>query len=285
MSSSFTPGRPHWWQWLTVLSLDAPLVAIAWQALFARVVGVSLAWHYPVLIGLAVWIVYAADRWIEGWRLDPSRVLTQRHHFYIRWRWPVFSVGVVAIVFTACLAFTRLDPRVFNASFLLLIPTLLYLFSHQLVHRHHPLRLPKELCIAVIFALGCALVPAVQAPDKIPALLVPTALFALLCFANCALIAAWEQEVDAQHGQTSLALQWTRGLAVIHSLPWVLTTTSLLLFIAIPNLVAPLTSASTALSGLLLGLLDRFHPRLGRQASRALIDLTLLTPLLLLAFH
>jgi hypothetical protein len=278
MPKPFTPGRPHWWQWLTVLSLDAPLVAVLWQGLFARLLGVHLSWHDPVLIGLAVWIVYAADRWIEGWRLAPEIVRTQRHFFYIRWRWPVFALGLVAITATTVIALTRLNGREFKAGFVLLIPTLLYLFSHQLVHRHHPLRLPKEICIAVIFALGCAVAPAVQAPDRIPALILPVTLFGLLCLADCALIASWERDVDTLHGQTSLALQWTRGLALIRSLPWLLCVAGLVAL----RFTHPLFALCVAASGLLLGLLDVAHPRIGRQAARAAVDITLMTPALFL---
>lgn len=277
MPQSFTPGRPHGWQWLTILSLDAPIVAVLWQSLFARIVGVRLDWHHPALLGFAVWIVYAADRWIEGWRLAPEVVRTQRHYFYIRWRWPVFAFGLVIITTTTVIALARLDEREFKAGFVLLIPTLLYLFSHQLVHRHHPLRLPKEICIAVIFALGCVLAPAVQAMDKIPWLIAPTIFFGLLCFANCTLIASWEKEVDSIHGQTSLALQWTRGLVLIHALPWLLFSAGLVA--AFSNSAATRPAAvCTAASGLLLGILDVVHPRIGREAARALIDVMLMTP-------
>ncbi len=82
----FTPGRPHWWQWPTVLSLDAPAIALVWQALLARVVQVTLGWPEAFVLGCSVWLAYAADRWIEGWRLDPAQIRTQRHYFYQRWR-------------------------------------------------------------------------------------------------------------------------------------------------------------------------------------------------------
>jgi hypothetical protein len=278
MNDHFKPGRPLWWQWLTVLSLDAPLVAVSWQALFAFVVNVRLPWHDPVLLGLGVWIVYAADRWIEGWRLSPEMVQTPRHLFYIRHRWPVFGIAVAVILATAVIAFIQLETREFKASFVLLIPTLLYLFSHQLLHRHHPLRLPKEICIAVIFALGCALAPAVHAPDRLRLLLgPPVLLFCLLCFANCALISVWEKEVDARHGQTSLALQLKGAAVLIHLLPWLIAIASVAAVLA-GNPASRAAAICAAASGLLLGLLDFFQPRLGRIPSRAAVDLTLMTP-------
>jgi 4-hydroxybenzoate polyprenyltransferase len=285
MTYIFKPGRPLWWQWLTVLSVDAPLVAILWQALFAFVVDVRLPWHDPVLLGLGVWIIYAADRWIEGWRLSPEIVQTPRHLFYIRHRWPVFGIAVLAILATAIIAFIKLESHEFKASVVLLIPTLLYLFSHQLLHRHHPLRLPKEICIAVIFALGCALAPAVHAPDRLMLLCLPALLFCMLCFANCALISVWEKEVDARHGQTSIALQLGSGAILIRLLPWCVALTAV---VAIPITGHPaIRSAAVcaAASGMLLGLLDLLHPRLGRIVSRAAVDLTLMTPVFVFLFR
>ena len=281
MPQSLTPGRPAWWQWPATLSLDAPLVAVLWQALFARKIGVRLDWHDPVLIGLAVWIVYAADRWIEGWRLSPDTVQTQRHHFYLRHRWPVFAVGLAAILAVLVIAVTRLDAREFKAGFILLIPTLLYLFSHQLLHRRHPLRVPKEIIIAVIFALGCALAPAVAAPEKIIALIIPVTLFGLLGFANCALIASWEKDVDTAHGQTSLALQLKDRWAIIHALPW-LVCVAALVSVALNSDPSHPGALCTAASGLLMGLLDLAQPRFGREAARAWVDFTLMTPVVLL---
>ncbi|MET0261529.1 MAG: hypothetical protein ABW223_01435 [Rariglobus sp.] len=281
MPSSFTPGRPLWWQWLTVLSLDAPLVAVLWQALFARVIGVQLPWHDPVLLGLAVWIVYAADRWIEGWRLSPEIVQTPRHLFYIRHRWPVFWIGLAAIIATAVIAIKFLESREFKAGFVLLIPTLIYLFSHQLLHRHHPLRLPKEICIAVIFTLGCALSPSVHAPERLTVLGLPALLFCLLCLANCALISVWEREVDTRHGQTSLALQLKRSSVFIHLLPSLIVVISIVALFLGPN-AGRLAAGCAFLSGALLGLLDRLQPRIGRLRSRAAIDITLMTPVVVL---
>lgn len=281
MSSYFNRDRPLWWQWLTVLSLDAPLVAVLWQALFARTVNVTLPWHDPVLLGMAVWIVYAADRWVEGLRLSPEVVQTPRHLFYIRYRWPVFWTGMAVIIATTVIAFTRLDVREFKAGFILLIPTLLYLFSHQLLHRHHPLRLPKEICIAVIFALGCVLAPAVLTPDRISRLWLPVMFFGLLCFTNCALISVWEKEVDALHGQSSLALQLGRRSWLIRLLPWAIFIAATIVFLSGSTVSRPVAGCSAA-SALLMGILDLLYPRIGRIPCRATVDITLMSPVVAL---
>jgi hypothetical protein len=277
MPDNFNHGRPRWWQWLTVLSLDAPLVAILWQALFASLVDVRLPWHDPVLLGLAVWMVYAADRWIEGLRLEPEIVQTSRHLFYIRHRWPVFWTVVVVAMVTVVIALRHLESMELKAGVMLVVPTLLYLFSHQLLHRHHPLRLPKEICIAVIFSLGCALAPVVHAPDRWMLLLVPSLLFCLLCFANCALISLWEKEVDFSHGQTSLAWQIGKAARFIHSLPWLAMIAGGVLWAMSEAVMRP-ALVCVATSGGLLGLLDSVQPTIGRLHARAAIDFTMMTP-------
>lgn len=284
MSRPSVTDRTPWWHWPATLSLDAPLVAVLWQLLFARKIGAPLDWHDPLLLGLAVWVIYAADRWIEGWRLDPDSVQTRRHGFYIRHRWPVCALGVAALVSGLGVAVVRLEEREFKAGVIVTALTLLYLFSHQLVHRRSRLRVPKEIVIAVIFAAGCALAPAAAAPDRIPGLAAPAVLFGLLCFADCALIASWERDADARHGQTSLALQLKQRRGLIRALPWATGAAALIPFFAGPDTPHP-GAACTAASGLLLGALDLLQPRIGRENARALVDFTLMTPVALFFFR
>ncbi len=291
MLKSLQLGKPQWWQWLTILSLDAPLVALAWQALFARSLNVELPWPQPVLLGLAVWIIYAADRWIEGWRLSPETVLTQRHQFYILWRWPVFIVGLAVFLTGLWLAVIWIPGREWAASTVLALPTAVYLLSHQFFHREYPGRIPKELCIAALFALGTALAPIVLAlparlqwqstgeiiSSRLAALWIPLGLFGLLCLVNLVLISAWETEVDTQHGQTSLALQFSHRRGLIRSLPWLLACLGAATSVGTHG-IDGVAGICATLSALLLGVLDSLEPHIGRAAARACVDLTLLTP-------
>jgi hypothetical protein len=279
---AFVPGRVRWWQWLTVLSLDAPLVAVAWQSAFTRVAdaGAPPAPHHPHLRGAAGRLAYAADRWIEGWRLTPQTVRTQRHYFFLRWRWPAFAAWLAVLGGALALACRALTPREWIFSLALLPPVLAYLLSHQFLHRSHPWRVPKELCVAAILTLGAALYPAANLHGSLLPLAGPAALFFLLALANCLLISDWEREVDRQHGQTSLALRFAAARRLAAVLPWGL------LVLAAAHALTHADSARTvalcaAASALLLGLLARAEPRLGRERARVLADVALLTPLLM----
>ncbi|MDB6167859.1 MAG: hypothetical protein JWM88_723 [Verrucomicrobia bacterium] len=280
----FVPGRPHWWQWPTVLSLDAPAVAVLWQWLLARVARVPLAWHHAVVLGVSVWLAYAADRWIEGWRLAPDQIRTQRHRFYQRWRWPLAAVWCVALGADLGVSLLCLTRRELEAGLLLLLPVFAYLLSHQLVHRLRRWRAPKEICVALLFGAGVSVFLFAEPDADVRSLFAPLGFFVLLCFANCALIAAWEQAVDAAHGQTSFALQFRRAHAFTHALPWLLAIAAGWLA---GDRSGPVRTAMacTAASGVLLGLLDVAQPRVGPRLARALVDFTLMTPALVWGFE
>jgi len=272
---------PRWWQWPTVLSLDAPVVAILWQCLLARSAPASLGAAEISVLGFSVWLAYAADRWIEGWRLDPESIRTQRHLFHQRWRWPIAATWAAVLGIDLATAIRGLSLAEFRAGLILLIPVAAYLLSHQLVHRNSRWRAPKEICVALLLAAGAA-VFAVASPDARPGrLAAPTALFALLCFTNCALISVWEDDVDRVHGQTSLALQ-LGGSAALRVLPWVVAALAAGAWLWRGRLGGD-APACAAASAVLLGIVDLAEARIGRRLARVLADVALVTPLVPLA--
>ena len=270
-----------WWLWPTVLSLDAPLVVLGWQAAVAHVAGVRLDSSQPFILAASVWLAYAADRWIEVWRLPADAIRTERHAFYQRRRWTVFPLWIGVLSVDLWLAMTRLSASELRAGWLVVPPVLAYLLSHQLVHRDHPWRVPKEACVALLLGGGVGVFPLAHGASHRhlwPTLL----LFVLLCFANCVLISVWEREVDRSHGQTSLALQFGSD-AWIHALPWIVSGLALTFGLLAAG-DARAAGACAAGSALLLGLLDHFHPRLGPRGSRVLADVALLTPFVAMLF-
>lgn len=274
--------RISWWQWPTVLSLDAPIVAAGWQVLLADAARTRLGWPQIFVLGASVWLSYSADRWIEGWRLAPDAVRTARHAFYQRRRWVLFPLWIAALVADVVVALTRLSHQEFVSGWLVLPPVLAYLLSHQLIHRHHPLRLPKEVVVALLLGAGAVVFPVAAAGVHHRDLWLALALFVALAFANCALISVWEAEVDRSHGQTSLALQFGRH-GWIHWVPWLLAGLA-----ALVGLVGgdPLRIAAVCAVGsaILLCIVDRLHVTLGWRVSRVLADVALLTPLMAMAF-
>jgi hypothetical protein len=270
-------GEPSWWQWPTILSLDAPSVAIVWQALLARAAGVSLGWPQQFVLAASVWLAYAADRWIEGWRIAPADVRTQRHHFAQRWRWPLAACWSLVFAADVAVAFGRLSAREIGSGAVLLALVVAYLLSHQSAHRESRWRVPKELCIAFLMASGAGVF--LVTPGDVAALSVPLVMFGLACLGNCALISAWERDVDLAHGEDSLALRFRLGGALGRSLPWALAA---LAAMTCGLAQGPLRDAAgcALATGLLLGAVDLAETRLGPQLAHVLADAALMTPLL-----
>ncbi|MEI6246535.1 MAG: hypothetical protein WCQ64_16015 [Acidobacteriota bacterium] len=271
----------RWWQWPTVLSLDAPLVSVLWQTALARVAGIHLRSAHIIVLAATVWLAYAADRWIEGWHVHWRDIRTQRHHFYQRWRWPVAAVWLTVFVADVAVAFVRLTlPEILSGA-LLMAFVLLYLLSHQLVHRHRPRRLPKELCVAALLTGGVCvfLLPSAHLTEIASS----ASLFALLCFTNCALISTWEREVDLSHGQSSLATDVVVDRSAFVQLPWLVASLSLLAFAAASGPARDVAACALASAVLLAGV-DRLEHRAGWKVARVLADVALMTPLVPLLF-
>jgi hypothetical protein len=229
------------------------------------------------VLGNSVWLAYGADRWIEGWRLDPRSIRTHRHHFHQRWRWPVAAAWIAVLYLDVTVAATRLDAAEFRAGCYLLLPVAAYLLSHQFVHRHSRWRAPKEVCVAVLLGGGAAVFVAGRPGADLHPLAVPLALFVLLCFCNCALISLWEDTVDLSHGQTSLALQSGHAAGYYRSVPWIISVISAVTWLACAEGTRP-TAACASASAVLLGLVDLSEARIGRVRARVLADVALMTP-------
>ena len=165
----------------------------------------------------------------------------------------------------------------------LLAPVVLYLLSHQWIHRSRAWRVPKEICIAALFGGGVAVFLVAPAPGVLGALAMPLGLFMLLCLANCSLISLWERDVDEVQGQTSLALQYQNSATITTFALWLLAGIATGLMIGAPAGPTRSVVACGLASSLLLAAVNGSHRRIGWQLSRVLADAALMTPLFPLA--
>jgi hypothetical protein len=174
------------------------------------------------------------------------------------------------------LPLTGLDERSLLHGAVLLAPVLMYLLSHQLVHRDRPWRAPKEIVVALLLTGGVAVFLLSSADAE--GLVAGLGAFALVSFVNCALISSWEREVDRAHGQTSLALDSRRAARAIVWLPWIAAAAALLLTVAGPP-ASRVPAGCGAASALLLAAIDGIEPAVGWAAAHVLADVAVTTPI------
>jgi len=252
LSATAAPARL--WLWPNLLSLDAPVVAVLWQILFARCFQVPVEPLAALLLLMTVWLIYAADRTLDAWRGDGH---SPRHEFYRRhWR-ELLPVWVTILSFTAWLAAERLPPGLLlRGSILLGAVGVYFAMVHSSV-----LRLHKEAAVGVLFALGASLVA--WGKVKTPADVTTILLFSGLCWMNCIAIQKWEGE----------KLDWSPSIAAT-----VLGCAAVALLYA----HRPVLGGAELASAFGFLLLDRVRPRLSADAVRVLADVALLSPVFFL---
>jgi hypothetical protein len=181
---------PPVWLWPNLLSLDAPLIAVVWQAFLARRYAVPLHPAGRVALFLTVWGIYIADRLLDV-RHPAVTSESARHRFYRRHRTP--AIALLAALFVADLAITALwlRPAVLHNGLIPLAAVLLYLIALNLSGAR---QVAKELVVAFVFTTGTFLVAWTNDPASPLTLLAPAMAFLLLCLANLASIEKWEGE-------------------------------------------------------------------------------------------
>ena len=243
------------WLWPNLLSLDAPLVAVLWQILFARCLQVSADVLPAALLIAAVWLIYTADRALDVWRGAGTR---PRHEFYRRhWR-IVAPIWSAVLLSTSWLAWTSLPVALFYRGLCLVLAVAVYFAAvHVLPRKIHW----KEAGVAVIFALGAT----VSAWGRVETVydVLTVLLFSCLCWINCVAIEDWE---GGEHRWPVAG--WAAGVAIAAVL--------------LLHQTRPVLGSAEAASAVGFILLDRSRLRLSADALRVLADAALLSPLLFL---
>lgn len=261
------------WIWPHLLSLDAPAVAIGWQAWWAHVTGIRLGWPHHVILGLSVWAIYLADRLADSSRTSPAEWGTQRHEFYHRQRGLVGGLLTVAVAGLIILAPTCLTRAEFSGGALLLGIATLYFWQIH-VRASWPLWAPKEAVVGGLFAVGAGYFGAIAAgPTWL--LAEQMGLFGTLCFLNCALITRWERTRRDRRDRSSMLNAFPRLCERLGVGAALLAVGAAMTGVAAGRfwIFAPLTIAAAALAAL-----DFFRTRLPASALRVLSDVALLTP-------
>jgi hypothetical protein len=269
-------------------SLDAPTVAVVWALGFAWVAGVRLPGWIPVLLALTAWAVYVFDRLLDvrgALRTGDVGGLRERHRFHHRYRRLLMPLAVAAACVAAGIVFTLMPAAARDRNSVLAVAALAYFTrvhsNGKMEGAGGPRLFKKELLVGVLFTAGCAL-PAfsralAQGGLRWAPFTAAVVFFALLAWLNCHAIDRWESAaggavagIAARSGVMGLALLLAgAGMVVAAGMSFVQPRATELLF-------------AGAASALLLAVLDRARNRMTPVTLRALADLVLLTPVVLL---
>jgi hypothetical protein len=244
------------WLWPNLVGLDAPAVAVVWQRFLGAGHGVRVPAGASVVLGLVVWGVYLADRWLDA---HPGRraEAADRHRFARRHR---TAIGVVALAATvaAGVAALLLPAAYIGTGAAVAVGLAAYMVGIHAVGRPAVGDFGKAFLVGLLFAAGVVVPLAAERPHEALAWLPAVGAFAAACWLNCRLIAGWEAPGRDRSVAPLAAGALALGLAA----------------------VAPRAVGLAVACG--VGLLLALH--LGRgaitvRARRVLADIALLTPL------
>ena len=205
----------RWWH---LLSFDAPTVAVVWAYLFARMMHVRLPWLGGLILALGTWLIYTADRLLDGVSHDELRPLRDRHYFYAKNRKYFLlaaltvSTGLLWLITTHMSPFTRRNDTVVFGVVVVYFAAIhgssvkkrktanpsgrnetLSFQNGSLCSRFS---LPKEVAVAILFAVATAVPVWSRMGSNIAGQTMEMSLavicFATLCWLNCVAIEHWE---------------------------------------------------------------------------------------------
>lgn len=199
------------------LSVDAALVAVAWQLSLAHFWERPVNPVAPLILALSIWLVYMADRLYDVRGLTEHPELSDRHRFALRHKRKLWSIWWTILSVDCALAFTFLERQELLHGCYLLAFCLIYTGANQLLSKRF---FPKELCVALIYVAGIALF----IPPPHPWF--PFGILTVICLFNCLSIARKETRLDRSMQLHSLS-RWfsptiAHGLWLICSVPVVL---------------------------------------------------------------
>ena len=265
-------------------SLDAPSVAALWVWFIAYAYGVPLPWTSSAGMFVAVWMLYAADRLLDGRAHASRHSLEERHHFHGRHRnrFVLGLSGCSCLMAGLMLKLSRVELRLYTTLGFLLVAYffLIHVWSSKKSRsKDEHRRIPKELAVGLFFP-AAVFIPTVSRTPELRYVLLPSAiLFALACTLNCLYVYTWEHPSDRSeaHWTTQYAVGNLRLVSICALVLCVIAASSTRWMGGVS-----LVATACGLSVLALLAVDLLRHRLTALTVRASADLALLSPLLLI---
>lgn len=283
--------RTPFWLWPNLLSLDAPLVAVVWLSLFARVWRIDYhQWQAYGALACAVWAVYLIDRLLDLKLLDAGDArLGSRHAFTARHepimkRLALASLGISTVLTLFFLPSEIIGQNLLGgarAQFGYLFPGLVLLvaFFSMTVASAGSSEIPhlRNLVAGLAFSYGTGMVAHVYIlTEGIHHLLLSREMlcFGLLCAMNISAIHFWERSSSSRDREFRAAHE----LAL--TLPLALLGGAAIFFaLGSDEKITRSFFYAILISAALLFVLNRHRARFSLDALRVLADLAMIVPL------
>lgn len=225
-------------QYLSWLSLDVVVGAMAGMYFFMDLFHVHLKWPAFALLGLAVWSIYTLDHLIDVQTVRTE--LVPRREFHRKFRKALCGLLILVVLIGLVGAFTWFGWG--KELQLTLILALLILGSRVMIRKIGPGWM-KEFSIAVFYVVGIVWLPILRAEaidiTRSSLLFLPG--YILLAFLNLLMLSFLDRDEDAKSGFFSVAstLPTQKIIQLIRQVAFGLIFLSLAGFIFLPSFYRP----------------------------------------------
>jgi hypothetical protein len=259
-----------------LLSLDAPLVAVAWLFIFARTWRVDYhPWPPYLALALAVWGIYAADRMLDGLVRGDDGGLARRHETHRRLRRVLVVLVPVAFIGAVLIALFFLPFAIFGYAVVALVLVAGFFAASLFGGGRSEIPYTKNLLGGLAFAYGTAIGAHVYVfTDDVFALIrSPEMLsFGLLCMLNITAVDLWE------HARRSHDPEVGASDELSLTLPLTLLAGCALLFALRADPFTRPFYYAILIAAAALQVVNRVRHRFSPEALRVVADLCLLAP-------
>lgn len=276
------PAAPRKPLWLlpNLLSLDAPLVAVAWLYVFMQTWRLYHPWEAYVCLGLAVWVIYVADRLLDSAMTgDAGSRLEARHDFHFRHR-RFFIIGLIAALLVAVFLVVTRMPMTIYKHLGIGVGLLAAFFGLSMVTAYERQEVPltKNILAGITFAFGVAMTAHLYRFEFGMWDLFTSrefVCFSVLCILNISAIDLWEHAAKSSDREIKASDELALTLPIVvlgaFSIGYAMVEDEQA---TRPFFYTILTAAA------LMYVLNRNRSRFSIDALRVLADLALLAPVL-----
>ncbi len=273
--------RKPLWLFPNLLSVDAPLVALAWLYIFGKTWRVDYhPWEAYVTLGLAVWGIYVADRLLDASMLGTTGGRLEARHAFHQQHRKLFIIGlIIAFIVTLVLVVAYMSFAIYT--YILVGGVIVAgFFGLSMLSAQESTDLPhtKNFLAGIGFAFGTAMMAHVYLPELGIFNMLGSReflCFAVLCILNISAIDLWE------HANRTTDIEIHASAELTLTLPLIMLGIASLYYAATDHQMATRPFFYAILTGAaLLQILNRMRGRFSMDALRVLADVALLVPVL-----
>ncbi|MEQ8360339.1 MAG: hypothetical protein RH860_12685 [Cytophagales bacterium] len=193
-------------RYINALSIDIAIGAVACSKLLYIILDINSIWHYDLVLGLSVWLIYTADHLVDA-KLIKKEAVSFRHRLHQKHFKIISLFALLAILINAAFTLIYFPLEIIIAGLSLMI----FVIVHQILNhfsKDYFFLFGKEIRVALGYSLGLALCPFITAKYISPDAYLALSILFLLALINLLFFSTIEREADLEDHFTSISLHW-----------------------------------------------------------------------------